>query len=296
MQDIQLNDEFFSTLDRYSYQLKKDINGFFDGSHLTNKHGQSIDFADFREYSLGDDIKRIDWNLYARFEKYFIKLYNDQKQANIRIYLDCSASMGYKDKYKGKYSIALASALGYLAITNQDNITFHLINKKGITSKVEKITNKKAFFKEVKKLNEINFSGNSDISNSIINDKQQNILKKPDLVIIISDFLLDNYKKAIEYFKFQNSEVILIQVLSKQEVEPQYIGRYNFIDSEDESIENNNFKININKSTYKAYKKAIEEIKEEIKLTCSKLSAKYFYTDTSIDVQTCLFKNIINPK
>lgn len=100
MQEIKLDDNFFKKLDRYSYNLKKEIKGFFDGRHLINKKGSSIDFADYREYAFGDDIKRIDWNLYAKYEKYFIKLYNDQKQANIRVYLDCSASMGKLDKIK----------------------------------------------------------------------------------------------------------------------------------------------------------------------------------------------------
>ena len=74
MKDSYLNDEFFSRLESLAFNLRKDLGGFFGGKHLVSTYGQTVEFADYREYMLGDDIRRIDWNLYSRFEKYFIKL------------------------------------------------------------------------------------------------------------------------------------------------------------------------------------------------------------------------------
>ena len=76
MKDSYLNDEFFSRLEALAFNLRKDLGGFFGGKHLVSTYGQTVEFADYREYMLGDDIRRIDWNLYSRFEKYFIKLFN----------------------------------------------------------------------------------------------------------------------------------------------------------------------------------------------------------------------------
>ena len=78
MKGSYLNDEFFSRLETLSLELRADLAGFFGGKHLVRTYGQTVEFADYREYALGDDIRRIDWNLYSRFEKYFLKLFTDE--------------------------------------------------------------------------------------------------------------------------------------------------------------------------------------------------------------------------
>ena len=93
MKGSYLSDAFFSRLETMSLNLKTSLSGYFGGKHLVNTYGQTVEFADFREYQLGDDIRRIDWNLYSRFEKYFLKLFTDERQMHVRIFLDCSASM-----------------------------------------------------------------------------------------------------------------------------------------------------------------------------------------------------------
>ena len=89
-----LNDQFFSRLETLALNLKTDLAGYFGGKHLVKTYGQTVEFSDYREYQLGDDIRRIDWNLYSRFEKYFLKLFTDERQMQVQIFLDCSASMG----------------------------------------------------------------------------------------------------------------------------------------------------------------------------------------------------------
>ena len=74
MKSAYLNDEFFSRLETLALNLRADLNGYFGGKHFVRSYGQTVEFADYREYQLGDDIRRIDWNLFSRFEKYFIRL------------------------------------------------------------------------------------------------------------------------------------------------------------------------------------------------------------------------------
>lgn len=94
MKTSYLNDAFFSRLETCALNLRSNLSGFFGGKHLVKTYGQTVEFADYREYMLGDDIRRIDWNLYSRFEKYFLKLFTDERQMHTQIFLDCSASMG----------------------------------------------------------------------------------------------------------------------------------------------------------------------------------------------------------
>ena len=111
MKGSYLNDEFFSRLETLSLELRADLAGFFGGKHLVKTYGPTVEFADYREYMLGDDIRRIDWNLYSRFEKYFLKLFTDERQMHTEIFIDCSASMGKVNRKKGDYAIAAAAAM-----------------------------------------------------------------------------------------------------------------------------------------------------------------------------------------
>ena len=80
-----ISDEFIGHLESLVLNMKGPMKGYFGGNHRTNSYGSTVEFADFREYVLGDDIRRIDWNLYSRFEKHFIKLFVDERQMHIQI-------------------------------------------------------------------------------------------------------------------------------------------------------------------------------------------------------------------
>ena len=129
MKSAYLNDEFFSRLETLALNLRADLSGYFGGKHFVRSYGQTVEFADYREYQLGDDIRRIDWNLYSRFEKYFIRLFTDERQMDVQIFLDCSASMGKENRGKAAYAVSVAAALGFLSVHNMDKVSFKLIKE-----------------------------------------------------------------------------------------------------------------------------------------------------------------------
>ena len=144
-----LNDAFFSRLETLSLELKANLGGFFGGKHLVRTYGQTVEFADYREYQLGDDIRRIDWNLYSRFEKYFLKLFTDERQMHTQIFLDCSASMGKDMPEKAEYAVAIGAALGYLSVHNMDKVSYKLIKAEKSEDPFGTIVGKKAFFNAI---------------------------------------------------------------------------------------------------------------------------------------------------
>ena len=121
-----LNAEFFAKLDNLLLNLRTSLSGYIGGQHQIKKYGQSIEFADYKNYELGDDIRKIDWNLYARLGKYFLKLNTDERQMHVQIFLDCSSSMGLLVTKKD-YALSISLALGYLALNNGDKVTFYLL-------------------------------------------------------------------------------------------------------------------------------------------------------------------------
>ena len=96
-----IDERFLSQLELFSLTIKDNVAGLFGGSHQSKKYGTSCEFADYREYVEGDDISKIDWNIYGRFEQLYLKLYLDEKQMYTKIYVDASRSMSYfnKDEY-----------------------------------------------------------------------------------------------------------------------------------------------------------------------------------------------------
>lgn len=140
-----LNDGFFSRLETLALNLKTNLSGYFGGKHLVSTYGQTVEFSDFREYQPGDDIRRIDWNLYSRFEKYFLKLFTDERQMQVQIFIDCSASMGKDNPKKAAYVVATAAALGFLAVQNMDKASFYLMKGDNAENENGTIVGKNAF-------------------------------------------------------------------------------------------------------------------------------------------------------
>ena len=283
-----LSDDFFDRLERLALNLPTTLTGYFGGKHKINKYGQTIEFADFREYELGDDIRRIDWNLYARLGKYFLKLFTDERQMHVRIYIDCSSSMGfYPDK--GEYALAIAAAFGYLAIRNNDKVSFHFLRNGTADSPFGVIVGKNAFYGAVGKFKEVEFSGEADFEKTIPNIPDMST--NDGLAVIISDFLTDNpWQKAVDYFVFKKQQVLICQVLDKEESSPTYGGKVNLIDCEGSGRgDERNVHLSITHASLRAYKKELENYISEIKNFCSSRDAAFLYADTNIPIEKAIF-------
>lgn len=284
-----LNDQFFSRLETLALNLKSNLTGYFGGKHLVNTYGQTVEFADFREYQLGDDIRRIDWNLFSRFEKYFLKLFTDERQMQVQIFLDCSASMGKDNPQKASYTIATAAALGFLAVQNMDKVSFNIMKGERSENPFGTIVGKNSFFRASNALQEIKFEGESDIELCVASCPDTS--RNNGLSVIISDFFTEsNWKKAVDYLCYKNRQVMLVQILSPEEVDPTYDGRVNLIDSESVDVsDNKNMKIKITRSMQKAYEEAMIDFKKDIKTFCSKRNVDYISVRSDMPIEKVLF-------
>lgn len=293
MKSSILNDEFFSRLETLSLNLNTSLAGYFGGKHLVNTYGQTVEFADFREYQLGDDIRRIDWNLYSRFEKYFLKLFTDERQMQVQIFLDCSASMGKNNIQKAEYAVASAAALGYLAVHNMDKVSFHLMKGERAENPFGTIIGKTPYFRAIGELENLDFTEDANIETCVTTcpDTSTN----NGLTVIISDFLTEsNWKKAVDYLCYKKRQVLLVQVLTTDELEPAYDGRVNLLDSESVDVADfRNMKLRITRSMQKAYEEAIRDFKEDIRAFCSKRGVDYITVRTDTPIEKVLFGELL---
>lgn len=288
-----LNDTFFSRLETLSLNLRSNLTGNFGGKHLVNTHGQTVEFADFREYQLGDDIRHIDWNLYSRFEKYFLKLFTDERQMHVQIFLDCSASMGKDNPKKAAYAIGAAAALGFLAVQDMDRLSFHLMKENRSENPYGIMVGKNAFYRAINSLQQLDFDGDTDIESCITGCPEMG--SKNGLVVIVSDFFTEtSWKKAVDYLSYKGKQVMLLQVLTPEEIDPLYDGRINLIDSEScDSADPRNMKLRITRSMLKAYEEAFNDFQLDIKNFCTKRNVDFVTVSTETPIERVLFKELL---
>ena len=293
MKDSYLNDQFFSRLEALSLNLRANLAGYFGGKHLVSTYGQTVEFSDFREYQLGDDIRRIDWNLYSRFEKYFLKLFTDERQMHVQIFLDASASMGKDNPQKASYAVATAAALGFLAVNNMDKVSFHIMKEGRSENPFGTIVGKNAFFRAISELEKVEFSEDVDIEACVTSCP--NTGSNNGLSVIVSDFCTESsWKKAVDYLCYKKRQVLLMQVLSPEEVEPTYDGRVNLIDSESVDVSDpRNMKLRINSSLQAAYAEALKDFKQEIKNYCTKRGVEFISVQTDAAIERVLFGELL---
>ena len=287
-----LNDDFFSRLETCALNLRTDLTGFFGGKHLVKTYGQTVEFADYREYMLGDDIRRIDWNLFSRFEKFFLKLFTDERQMHTQIYIDCSASMGKPNAKKAAYALGFAAALGFLSVHNMDKLSYRLIRGGSCTDPFGLIVGKTPFFRAVSEFESIPFEEEADLGEAILSSEVSN---GNGLSVIVSDFFTESdWKKAVDFLCYKKRQVLLVQVLAPEERDPSYSGRVNLIDSESaDALDERNMKINATRGMQLAYAEALKDYLADMRSFCTSRGAEFVAVTCDKPIEKELFGELL---
>ena len=284
-----LDGDFLDRLDAASLILKTPMTGFFGGSRRARSYGNTVEFADFREYFPGDDIRRIDWNVYARFEKYFIKLFTDERQMHNQIYIDCSASMACGKPEKAMAALRVAAAFGYLSVTSMDRVSYKLMNGDKAEGIGISVTNKDSFYRAAQVLESVDFEGEVDLEKAIVNVESPG--HDDGLTIIVSDFMTEsNWKKAIDFLLYHRREVMLIQIMSPDELYPDFDGRVHMMDSEAIDIaDGRNMRVVVTKKMVEAYQRALDEYEKELIDFCAARNVTFFTVSSDDPIEKVIF-------
>ena len=287
MSKYVINEDFLQQVEALQVILKNNLAGLFGGNHKSRTYGSSCEFADYRDYIPGDDITKIDWNAYARFDKLYLKLFLDERQVHTRIYIDASRSMDYGNGKKAEMALQIAATLAYLSICEMDRVSIYYIKENKVHEVISNIVGKESFYNSIGKLNEIEFSDDCFISDSILPTK---VGYGDGMSIIISDFLTNNdYESAIDYLVGIRRDLICFQVLSKDELKPNIRGKVHFYDSEDVERQ---YRKNINRDIAKAYNEALEFTMNRIKNYCNSRDANYLLVQSEKSVSEIFLKTL----
>ena len=270
MKTMVIDEAFLAEVEALQTILKNNIAGMFGGNHQAKTFGSSCEFADYRDYVPGDDMTKIDWNVYARFDKLYQKLYLDERQMHTKIYIDASRSMQHGSLEKAEQAIKLAAAFAYLSVCEMDKVSIYAIRDGSIEEVISGMVGKDSYLNYINKLNDIEFDSAVSISNAIL---PSNIGRGDGYSIIISDFLTDeDYESAIDRLAERKRDILCVQVLSREELNPQFRGKMHLFDSENQA---NFFRKKIDKDRVNAYKEALKYVTNRIKNYCESRGGHY---------------------
>jgi uncharacterized protein (DUF58 family) len=275
---------FIESLENLSLHFKTAANNVYSGGRRSKAHGSTVEFSDFREYSPGDDFRRIDWNAYARFEKFFVKLFLDEKQLHVRVFLDVSRSMDWGEPNKSVTARRLAAAFSYLAIRSLDRASILTIAE-DVRELYTGVTGRTAFYQGLEKLSRLEFKGESQLAESV--KSYHNIKPGDGVSVIISDFLTDSdYKSLIDYFLYYRQQVLVLHVLSPDELQPELFGRTRLMDSETKAFKD----MEINMNTLSVYAETLRSFLAELEGFCASRGVYYIQVNSEESVESVLLK------
>lgn len=258
-------------LHRLVFESRYVVEGNLSGGHRSPQKGVSSEFADHRSYFPGDDPKRIDWKVFGRTDRYYVKRYEDQTNLRVYILVDCSGSMGYASGKITKYEYAchLAAALGYVIVKARDSVGLFLYSDK-IDATME-ARNSLLHLNNLLKLVDGRTPGSSTQIARTLHQIAESIRKRA-LVVILSDLFDDTSEviRAMAHFRKQHHDVVVMHVLDPAELDLPFSKGAEFVDMEtDETI------ITDPRTLAEAYRKVFGEFMESYRKGCAEMSIDY---------------------
>lgn len=281
-----LSPEFLNKLDQLHIHCQKPFRGRFRGDRRSLNRGTGVEFADYRLYQHGDDLRYLDWNIYARLEKLFIKLFQADEELPVSILLDTSQSMQFGEPAKLFYAKQLAAALGYISLANSDRVALYTLADR-LTTALPSTYGKSQFARLQKVLMTVEAYGTTNLTECLKHLATHQ--RHAGVVIILSDFLDSaGYTAGINSLLGRGFALTLIHVQCQAEIEPPPTGEWRLEDVETGETK----EITINEETITHYQNRQKEFCENLQSYCTKQGVGYIRIHTDIDYESVIMNTM----
>jgi len=224
------DEEFLRRLERLAVLVRRPVRGGLKGGRRSVKRGQSVEFADYRDYSLGDDLRQLDWNVYARLEKLLVKLFIEEEDLTVTLLVDGSASMAHGSPDKLVFAKRAAAALGYVALAAEDRVVLASLGGRSARRRTALRGSGRAF-RLLADLSAIQpATGVTDLVAACRHALAQ--VTGRGVIVLVSDLLDPGAERALRDLAGTGSEVIVLHVLSPEELSPTLHGDLRLVDAE----------------------------------------------------------------
>lgn len=266
-------------LERLELVTRKVFRGRMKGERRSKRKGQSVEFADFRPYVAGDDLRLLDWNLYARLDQLFLKLFLEEEDLHFYALIDASASMEFGDPTKLMYAKQLAASLGFIGLCRSDRVKIETL---GTTHKNPgpSLRGRHSLYRMADYLQTIQGGENVSLATGVKNFCVRNTGK--GILVLLTDLMdKEGYEKALRFLIAQQMDVYVIQILSPEEVDPDVSGDLKLIDCEDEDVA----EITVSRPLLDRYKRTLSAFIDGARDFCNRRGMMYLMTRTDTPIE-----------
>lgn len=278
--NILLSSEFMHRLEGLDVLSRKILAGKLKGERRSKRRGQSVEFADYRNYVVGDDLRFIDWNIYARLERLFLKMFLEEEDLSLSILIDVSASSKFGDPDKLLYMKRVAAALGYIGLVNYNRVSISAITDT-VSAETGNLRSRQKVQQMLGFLEDLQPSGGSFLAGACKRFALGH--RGKGVCVILSDFFdKGGYENGLRYLAGRNNDLFVIQVLSPQEINPDLQGDLKLRDIEDGDMA----EVSITGPLLKKYKDNLNAYCAGIKEYVTRRGGTYLFTSTAVPFDT----------
>ncbi|HEV3084292.1 MAG TPA: DUF58 domain-containing protein [Gemmataceae bacterium] len=271
-----LEPDFLARLEQLELVSKKIFLGRMKGERRSKRKGQSVEFADYRNYVIGDDLRFLDWNLFARLDRLFIRLFMEEEDLHFSILIDNSLSMDFGTPSKLRYAKQVAAALGFIGLVNMDRVVIEAFNDRLIQS-MPAARGRRSAWRMLDFLQKIEPAGPSDLKKALRTFSLKSSGK--GIVVLLSDFMdKGGYEEALRYLVARQLDIYVIQILSHEEIEPEIVGDLQLVDVEDEDVA----EITVSAPLLKRYKQNLAAFRSSLSEFCLRRGVSYLFTSNQV--------------
>lgn len=274
----RIDTDFFRQLDRFTFTVRKRVSTVYAGNRPSTRSGHGIDTIGYREYDRSDELKAIDWKVYARSEKLYVRQFEEEKTLTTHILLDASKSMDYSRSGRSKFEYAamLAAGFAYMVTRYNDRFAISTFAEHVEVSRPER--GRKNLLKAIDRLTETELAGRTSIDACV--EKYSHLIKSRSLVILISDFLDDPKSIESAVFRLADHDLIVIQVLDPAEKELVFQGNSRILDLET----GDEIRTYVSENFKQRYTDRLNDHIAQIRKACKKVGGEFytFTTDTPV--------------
>ncbi|MCG3151009.1 MAG: hypothetical protein GEEBNDBF_00275 [bacterium] len=286
---VVLEEGFLARLERLHYLTRLMVVGGMRGEKKSRRHGSSIEFADYRAYSRGDDLRRVDWKVFARTDRFYTKLFHEEEDLTVHLLIDASASMAYGKPQKFMVAQQVAAAMGYIAMANLERTRFRVFGDRLYANDTGYLRSKGSVHKAFRFLEDLEpqREARTDFRKSFETFAGQT--KGQGLVIILSDFLAEEgLVEGLKRILYAGHQIVCVQLLDQQEMEPDLRGELELRDAEEGTLR----EVTISPRLLRMYRAYRDAYLQQFETTCRRLGMSYIRALTSEPMEEIVLQGL----
>src|SRR3954470_2449870 len=275
-----IDPSFMSRLDQLDILSRKLLAGKLKGERRSKRRGQSVEFADYRNYTIGDDLRFIDWNIYARLDKLFLKLFLEEEDLALYILIDCSKSADYGTPNKFRYMQRVAAAIAYIGLVNYNRVALCAVSN-GVVADTGAMRGRRRVSQMGDFLDKLKPQGPSYMAEACRRFALQH--RQKGVCVVLSDFFVkEGFASGLRYVSGGKYDLFTVQCLSPQEIDPGLQGDLKLRDVEDDDLA----EVSITQPLMKQYKANLNAYCLAVKEYVTRRGGTYLFASTAVPFDT----------